>query len=510
MWARKAERLGADGDDGPGGARGTAPGSPSVIHVTDRCFYDPGVRSTLERELKLDVDSGFELPPLAGDELPSRVFTSTYHDTPTRSLARAGITLRRRIENGLSVWQLKLPGDEGRTELESPGGPAGPPDELRRLLSTHLRHGRLEPVATMRTRRRGVRVADDERRVADVTIDAVDVLDAGRSAGRFVEVEVELVDGDESDLERLGRTLRRAGARRSDGCPKLLRVLRLDEAPSPHRDATLLEHLRHLLLVQLRELEAHDPGVRLGDDPEDVHRFRVATRRSRALARATRPLLGETLQPLDAELKWLAGVVGEVRDLDVLLQRLRAEVARLDADTPAGGLIVAQLEEEREAARDALVAALDSDRYARLLDAFDTAIASLPPLDAEGGVARIAAAELRKLRKAARRLPDNPPDAQLHKVRIRAKRARYTAELAALGGGKGIGAYVDALKRVQDVIGEHQDAVVAEERLRRLARARTAVAAGRLIELERERKRRMRAAYPGAVADALARGAKAL
>src|SRR3954451_23444891 len=112
------------------------------------------MRSTVERELKLDLDPEFALPALPGDSLPSRVFTSTYHDTPTRSLGRAGITLRRRVENGKSLWQLKLPRESGsgglaRTELEELGAPAGPPDDFARLLVGHARHGAVKPVATM-------------------------------------------------------------------------------------------------------------------------------------------------------------------------------------------------------------------------------------------------------------------------------------------------------------------------------------------------------------------------
>ena len=90
---------------------------------------------SLERELKLDPPPGFELPPLEGSPLESRLFTSTYHDTPGLSLARAGITLRRRLENGKSRWQLKLPRDDGaRAEIEVAGRPAGPPARLRGLL----------------------------------------------------------------------------------------------------------------------------------------------------------------------------------------------------------------------------------------------------------------------------------------------------------------------------------------------------------------------------------------
>ena len=89
------------------------------------------MRSTRERELKLDVDGSFELPPLKGDELPSRTFTSTYHDTPSRSLLRSGITLRRRLENRKSLGQLKLPrSDNARSELEEPGGPVRVPKAL--------------------------------------------------------------------------------------------------------------------------------------------------------------------------------------------------------------------------------------------------------------------------------------------------------------------------------------------------------------------------------------------
>src|SRR5581483_6413816 len=227
-------------------------------------------RETLERELKLEPDGAFALPDLPGQPLEPRLFTSTYYDTPPRSLARCGLTLRRRVENGLSRWQLKLPRHDARAELEAPGGPAAPPPDLERLLFAHLRYGALEPVATLRTRRVGVRVVSGERSLADVVLDSVDVLDWGRSAGAFAELEVELVDGDEHDLDRLSRVLRRAGAHPSDGTPKLMRVLELDGETAPEKDAPAVEHLRFLLTRQLRELERYDPGVRLGAEAEDL------------------------------------------------------------------------------------------------------------------------------------------------------------------------------------------------------------------------------------------------
>jgi CHAD domain-containing protein/adenylate cyclase class IV len=469
------------------------------------------VQTILERELKLELDSSFELPELpGGQQLESRVFTSTYYDTPARSLARVGITLRRRLENGLSRWQLKLPrSGDARAEIEALGGPAGPPAELAALLFGHERHGKLEQVATLRTRRSGVRVADGERALADVTVDSVDVLDGGRSAGSFVELEVELVDGDEDDLQRLSRELRRAGAQKSDGRPKIMRLIELPPRPALGPESPALDQLRALLEQQLRELERYDPGVRLGDDPEDLHRYRVATRRSRALVRATRPLLGDRLEALAGELKWLAGLLGPVRDLDVLIDHLRVACERLERDMPAGGVLVDLLAAERDAHRTELLDAMASERFTTLLALFESELSNLPELASSPSLGEIAAAELRKLRRDAARLPKVPADDELHDLRKRAKRSRYAAELAALEGGKPVERLVDSLKALQDVIGEHQDAVVAEARLRAIARAKTAIAAGRLIEGERERRDRARAAYPASVTTVLERGKKA-
>jgi CHAD domain-containing protein len=356
-----------------------------------------------------------------------------------------------------------------------------------------------------------VRVGTTDRPVADVTLDSVDILDGHKALGGFVEVEIELVDGEAADLEQLGRRLRKAGAKRSDGRAKVMRVLKVVDAKPLGAKASTLEQVRYLLAAQLRELERHDPGVRLRDDPEDLHRFRVATRRTRAVIRATRPLLGDVLAPLGDELKWLAGVLGPARDLDVLLDNLHALARTLGEDEPGAEAILAVLEEEREQLHDAVLEALAAERYLRLLDTFAAAIASLPDLDTRAGLRPLAAAELRKLAKAARKLDPEPTDDELHALRIRAKRARYAAELVAVGDhGKPLARYLAALKGLQDVIGEHQDAVVAEARIRGVARAKTAVAAGRLIERERMRRRESRRDYPDALARALHRGSDAL
>jgi CHAD domain-containing protein len=189
--------------------------------------------------------------------------------------------------------------------------------------------------------------------------------------------------------------------------------------------------------------------------------------------------------------------------------RLREEVATLAPDTNGGDALLAALEEERERRNDVMLAALAEERYLRLLDAYAAAIELLPDLETPD-LRPLASKQLRKLRRAARALDDEPSDAELHAIRIRAKRARYSAELVAVAdSGKPLARYLDALKTLQDVIGEHQDAVVAEAELRGVAKAKTALAAGRLIERERERRAERRSDYPEALAAVLRSGEKA-
>jgi CHAD domain-containing protein len=138
-----------------------------------------------------------------------------------------------------------------------------------------------------------------------------------------------------------------------------------------------------------------------------------------------------------------------------------------------------------------LVTVLEHERYFALLDALERPAATIAD---EPTLKEIHAGEHGRLRKAVRALAPDSPDGQLHEARIKVKRARYAAELL------GSDAYVRAAKALQDVLGEHQDAVVAEERLRSLATRQPAgaIAAGRLVERERERAARGRAEWGSA------------
>lgn len=232
--------------------------------------------------------------------------------------------------------------------------------------------------------------------------------------------------------------------------------------------------------------------------------MRVATRRMRAILRAARPLLDpEWVRSLRAEVGWLGGALGPVRDLDVLVEHLKADAHLLGATDERAFLVVLRsLESEREADRAAMLRALREPRFVRLVDRLATE-APAPPLTSAGGsLQALAAREFRRLRKRVRALGDHPPDEDLHAARIAVKRARYAAELAERSMGKDAAAVVRELKVLQDVLGDHQDAAVAETRVRALVKPRTgvatAIAAGRVIERQHERRRAARAAFPGA------------
>jgi CHAD domain-containing protein len=260
--------------------------------------------------------------------------------------------------------------------------------------------------------------------------------------------------------------------------------------------------LREMLEAQRIAFLAHDPGTRLGDDPENLHQHRVAARRARAFLRAARAYLDPTwLRSLADPLGKLAEATGPVRDLDVLLEHLPEELARLEEpDREAGEVLLMRLERERQTARHNLSETLEGDAYRLLLTRL-----RLPPRLAEGTEAvpleRIAGKQFRRLVKAVDRLGKHPTEDAIHRLRITLKRARYAAELAAPKGETGRRFLADA-RNLQDLLGEHQDAAVAERHLRAavVVDSRTAAAfvAGGLVERGRVRRAQIQDRLPAA------------
>lgn len=473
---------------------------------------------TLEREIKLRVTRDFTLPQLPGERLPSRLFTSTYFDTEGYRLARAGITLRYRIEARKGGWQLKLPHGAARLELAFTGGRTSPPDSLTRLLFAHLRGLPLKPIARLRTRRTGMQVRGGDGPVADVVVDSVVALNGRRVSQHLYELEVERLDGSDKDLERIEGLLRDAGAQAAGQRPKVFQVLGLDlpvpVVPVPPT-APPMEHVMALLQTQVTLLLAHDPGTRLGTDEEALHQMRVATRRLRAYLRAARPMLAPGwVTNVRTELAWLGSTLGPVRDLDVLLGHLDKECATLHPpERRAVERLLQALKRERAAARIVLLQALESDRYLALLERLEAGAQSLGVVDATVSLADIAGAEFKRLRRAIQESGPDASDNLLHHIRIQGKRARYAAELSERSVGKPVSRFLRQAQVLQNLLGEHHDALVTEQRLRKLlgqGRGKfTVFAVGRLVERQCERRRSALARLPNVWAKLEKRGQKA-
>ena len=266
--------------------------------------------------------------------------------------------------------------------------------------------------------------------------------------------------------------------------------------PSPTRDQIL-----GLLREQLAALQAAEPGTRLGRDPEELHRMRTAARRMRAILGAVRDMFDpKWVAHLRTELDWLTTLLGSPRDLDVLHQYLSTEVTPLRAGRRAAGRrLLERLDLQRGRARARLLRGLDSPRYGRLESRLKDAVRRPPVVADDLSLPAVAARAFKKLRKAVGTLPKDPSDAELHAVRIRVKRARYAAELAAPVRGRPADRFIKRAKKIQDALGEHQDATVAEARLRglmKVERRPLAVALSRtLVEKQHARREEAKEAF---------------
>ena len=361
----------------------------------------------MEREVKLEVGVGFRIPDLDGvtpgvtaRPQPELHLQAVYVDTPDLRLARSGLTLRHRSERAPGAspgeWTLKLPEHSSepglsRREINWPGRWGPVPTEIAGLVRAYRRTAALGPVARLVThRRRTILCGRLGEPLLEVDDDVVSVMEGRRLAARFREVEVEVVGAVPPNLlEAVVTRIEGAGAIAGDARSKLARAIGVraveppDVVPVPiERAAPMAEVIRAAIAQGYLRLVAHDLGVRLDEDPEDVHQARVATRRLRSDLRTFRAFLpGDWAADIRAELGWLAEALGGARDADVMLERLQAEVESLDPrDAGPAAALLGRLVAGRDEAREHLMAVFDSERYGALLDRLVVAARELPPM----------------------------------------------------------------------------------------------------------------------------------
>jgi CHAD domain-containing protein len=286
----------------------------------------------------------------------------------------------------------------------------------------------------------------------------------------------------------------------------LLRAVAGEERflPVPwYSDDAAVAQLQAQVWAERDAMLRHDPGTRLGADPENLHQFRVASRRLRAFLRVARRLVEPTwASSVRTELGDLGRTSGPVRDLDVLLEQLQREIESLDpAELPAGRAVIAALGSQRNRRQRELLAALAEPSYLRLLDRLALPIQTTAQ-PARISLRKLAARELHRLVKDVQKLGGTPDDEALHALRIRVKRVRYAVELGGQPTRPQTERVIEAAKTLQDLLGDHQDTVVAERLLADLAGrdadASLVFVAGRLAERQKLRRERLAAQLPAA------------
>ncbi len=236
--------------------------------------------------------------------------------------------------------------------------------------------------------------------------------------------------------------------------------------------------LADYLGAQIDLIEAGDLALRRGEREDTIHDIRVAIRRLRSTLRVFAKMLDVAhIGDMDRELKWFAGLLGDVRDCQVQLSRFSEVLNDLPDELilgPVQSRIHNHLQGIELPARNRVTEAMESARYHDLLSALRRWRAE-PPLHGMGATSTLRKRTRRAGRKADRRLSAalrSGDAAMLHRARKAAKRARHAAELyQPLDKAKRAKRTIKHYKRIQSVLGDHQDCAVASEELWRMGAA---------------------------------------
>ncbi|HWS36000.1 MAG TPA: CYTH and CHAD domain-containing protein, partial [Actinoplanes sp.] len=415
------------------------------------------------------------LPDLVGagevavtDGAETHDLDATYFDTDDLRLMRNRRTLRQRSGGNDAGWHLKTPGDgTGRTEHRVDGASETVPDELVAVVRVIVRHSPLAPVARLRTHRVETPLKDAGGRV--LALVAQDLVHAESDGVDSVwqEVEVEYVAGDPAVLDEVEQRLFAVGARPAEGPSKVSRALaeRLaaEKAKAAKKEPTKINPVLAYATEQRDAIIGHDPGARRGE-PRSVHQMRVATRRLRSTLKTYRKSFPES--DLRDELRWLAGVLGDVRDPQVLEEKLLGLVEAAGPEfAPAADRVRTHLEDRIGTGRAALADALESERYLTLLDRIDELVSRrLKTADPVKRARKVLAKADVKLDAAL----ESGVEEEIHESRKGFKQARYAVEVLVPEEGRSAKRLVKALTALQDGLGAYQDSNVARGVLREL------------------------------------------
>jgi CHAD domain-containing protein len=451
-----------------------------------------------------------------------------YYDSGDLRLLRAGVRLSRRTDGGNPGWYLVSPVLDGDPDpvWRPSGGGRTVPAAVNDLVTGQLRGAAAKPIARLRTQR-SVYLFHNRagKPVAQLVDDRVDaqLMGAQTRGEHWREVTVEALGGSRKRLAALGKAMRAATGRPTEpSVPERLFADELAVRPADPktrggrgRTATAADVLGRYLAAEAAAMVAADPRVRQ-DLQDSVHKMRVASRRLRSTLKTFGPLLDDARAgALDAELRWIAGVLGEVRDREVQLERFTTAVENQPADLVMGPVkqrIASTLQPELVNARKRLLTALRGARYRALLGDLDSFVTDPPYTEPAQRAARDVLPQrvAKTYRSLQRRLamahdarPGAERDEAYHRARKAAKRLRYAGEALSEDFGKDAKRLAKRAEAMQELLGEYQDGVVSRVLLRGLAvkaqatSGESAFTFGILLGLEQARAEQARAEIDG-------------
>jgi len=444
---------------------------------------------------------------------------STYYDTPDLALKRRGMSLRVREQDGRFIQTIKTAGVGGgdllsRGEWEDELA-ENSPDPQASQSGGHLPEGiaeNLRPLFATDVTRTSVAIEPAPATRIAAAIDEGEIRAAGRSGTEPIsEIELELGSGDAAALYEVAMRLLEVAPIQIEPRSKSERGYRLGEGVAA---APPVVHAAPVVLDPMMSVEAalqeigraclahllHNEAAALEKQPEGVHQMRVAVRRMRSAISSFKQMLpAGDRRRISSELGWLVDVLGSARNLDVFAIEL-LQPARVALSDEAGiADLAAALDGARWAAYDRVAQAIHSERHAaemlRLSHWFEArawrkepaetaALLAAPIGDIAPRLLDRRWRNLRKRGKGFRRLTAR----QRHKLRIAAKKLRYTIELlGSLFDRDELHAFVTRLKGLQDELGYANDLHVAHDLLpelseRAMARNVVASAGARVLE----------------------------
>jgi len=456
-----------------------------------------------------------------------RRLTVTYLDTFDWRLHRAGFVLVAEHNRGQRLVLF----ERGRVpySIEARTTPTFaedlPAGHLTESISSSLGVRALVPVGVGRVERWDGRVEDGDGDIhALVRFDELEILDdSDRPVGSTIcTLRVSEPGPIEGMLSSCGATpaedhdlapAAEAQGRTPDDYSSKLKI-------SLDRRQNSVSALRTILLDLVSTMELNAAGTIDDIDTDFVHDLRVACRRTRsALSQLKGVLTADLVAPFKTEFKWLGDVTGPLRDLDVFLLELPAYRSMLPGHArPDLTHLEELIRSKRTPAHRAVVRALRSVRFRRLINGWRetleearSSVSHAASRSTGDLAARRVSKAHRRILKRGRALGDHPPAADLHRLRIDAKKLRYLLEFfRSLYPPREIGARIKELKKLQDILGGFNDMQFQRERLAEFAdtlNAAPSVATGCIRTLGRldgyleERQENFRHAFHDAFVD---------